>query len=205
MKYKLLFFGFLALATAAAVCARPQHDDDSSAFRNTVILVIRHAEKPEKGSSLSSEGKARAKAYVKYFKDFTIDGHPLKLDCLVAARDSSTSHRPRLTIEPTAKALGLKIDSRFDDDQAPKLIREFQSRPCGTNILICWHHGEIPQLLHALGADPKKLLPRSQWPDDVFGWLIQLRYDENGHLYESKRINENLLPGDSANPEPPNP
>jgi hypothetical protein len=30
----------------------------------------------------------------------------------------------------------------------------------------------------------------------VFGWLIQLRYDENGHLFEIKRIDENLLPDD---------
>jgi hypothetical protein len=64
--------------------------------------------------------------------------------------------------------------------------------------LICWHHGTIPQLLRALGADPKRLLPNGKWPDDVFGWLIQLRYDENGHLFESKRINENLSSDDSG-------
>ena len=31
----------------------------------------------------------------------------------------------------------------------------------------------------------------------VFGWVIELRYDANGRLAETRRINENLLPDDS--------
>jgi hypothetical protein len=85
------------------------------------------------------------------------------------------------------------------------LAQELQSHPPGTNILICWHHGQIPQLLRALGAEPKKLLPNAKWPDDEFGWLIQLHYDENGRLFESKRINENLPPDDPGKPAAANP
>ena len=51
-------------------------------------------------------------------------------------------------------------------------------------------------LLRALGADPNQVIPKSKWPDDVFGWLIQLRYDSAGNLIEAKRINEHLLPDD---------
>jgi hypothetical protein len=64
--------------------------------------------------------------------------------------------------------------------------------------LICWHHGNIPRLLRALGAEPTSLLPNGKWPGHVFDWVIELRYDENGHLFKNKRINENLLPGDSS-------
>ena len=198
MKFKLLFCGLLALAIPAATFAEPSQDGNSSALKNAVILVIRHAEQPDDGYGLSAAGDARARAYVNYFNNFTVDGRPLKLDQLFAAKDSPNSHRPRLTIEPLAKELGLTVDSRFKNNQFSQLIDEIQSRPHGTNILICWHHGNIPQLLRALGADPNTLLHKGKWPNDVYDWLIQLRYDENGHLLDSKRINENLSSDESG-------
>jgi broad specificity phosphatase PhoE len=199
MKFKLLFCGLLALAIPAATFAEPSQDGDSNALKNAVILIIRHAEQPAEGNGLSAAGEARAKAYVNYFKNFKVDGQPLKLDQLFAAKDSSSSHRPGLTIEPLAQDLGLKIDSRFKNNQFSQLIDDIQNQPHGTNILICWHHGNIPQLLRALGADPNTLLHKGKWPNNVYDWLIQLRYDENGHLLESKRINENLSFDDSGN------
>ena len=198
MKFTLLFCGLLALAIPAATFAEPSQDGNSNALKNAVILIIRHAEQPANGNGLSAAGEARAKAYVNYFKNFRVDGEPLKIDQLFAAQDSSSSHRPRLTLEPLAKDLGLKIDSRFKNNQFSQLIDEIQSRPHGTNILICWHHGNIPQLLRALGPDPNTLLHKGKWPNDVYDWLIQLRYDENGHLLDSKRINENLSSDESG-------
>jgi broad specificity phosphatase PhoE len=197
MKFKLLFCGLLALAIPEAIFAEPSYDGNPSGLRNAVILIIRHAEDADDGYGLSSVGDARARAYVSYFNSFTVDGQPLKLDYLFAAKDSPKSHRPRLTIEPVGKELGLTVDSRFDNKHFLDLVHKIQSRPQGANILICWHHGAIPQLLRALGADPKRLLANGKWPDDVFGWLIQLRYDENGHLFESKRIDERSSPDDS--------
>jgi hypothetical protein len=143
-------------------------------------------------------GQQRAGLYVNYFQNYTVGSRPLKIDYIFAAADSSESHRPRLTVTPLAGALGLAIDSRFKDKQFAKLAAEICSRPHGRHILICWHHGEIPQLLHALGANPDTLIPKAKWPEQVFGWVIQLRYDENGRLVEVKRINENLLPDDSS-------
>ena len=163
-------------------------------------MVIRHAEKPDAGSGLSAAGEARAAAYVNYFKNFKVEGQPLKLDCLFAAADSKASHRPRLTIEPTSKALGLDINSRFKAGDFQGLADEIRSQPHGQAILIAWHHGKIPSLLRALGADPDQVIPKGKWPDDVFGWLIQLRYDSDGHLMEAKRINEKLMPDDSSEP-----
>jgi hypothetical protein len=192
MKLNLLFCGLLALAISTAILAEPPHAGKSGALKNTVILIIRHAEKPDDGYGLSADGEARANAYVNYFKNFTIDGQPLKLDHLFAAADSKASHRPRLTIEPTSKALGLAIDSRFKDKNFQELADEIRSKPHGNAILIAWHHEKIPTLMCALGADPNQVIPNAKWPDDVFGWLIQLRYDSGGHLIETKRINENF-------------
>jgi len=205
MKYKLLFCAALALAIPAAILGKPTVDETFTTPKNAVILVIRHAEKPDTGHTLSAAGDARAQAYVNYFKNYQVAGQPLKLEYLFATKDSGNSHRPRLTLDPFAKALGLKIDSRFSNDQFQQLAQEIQAHPPGTNILICWHHGNIPQLLGALGADPKKILPNGKWPDDEFGWLIQLRYDENGHLFDSQRINENLPSASPAKPAPAGP
>ena len=171
--------------------------DNSAGLKNAVILIIRHAEKPDSGYELSPAGQERAKAYVNYFKNFTVDSQLLTLDYLFATADSKGSHRPRLTIEPFSKASGLAIDTRFADKQFQDLAKEIRSKPHGKHILICWHHQPIPELVRALGADPDRLFPDGKWPDDVFNWVIELRYGPDGRLLEAKRINENLMPGDS--------
>ena len=198
IKLNALVWGFLALAMPLALLAGPSHDAKFSALKNAVILVIRHAEKPASGPGLSSEGEARARAYVNYFTHYTVEGQPLKLEAIFATADSKGSHRPRLTVAPTAQALGLAIDSRFADKNFQALANEIRSRPHGKAMLIAWHHGEIPQLLGALGADPNQVFPKAKWPEDVFGWVIQLRYDADGRLAEAKRINEHLMADDSG-------
>jgi len=196
----VLICGFLMLAMPSVLFAEPSRDGKCDALKNTVILVIRHAEKPASGLSLSPEGEARAAAYVNYFKQYRVEAKPLKLEAIFATADSKGSQRPRLTVEPTAKALGLTIDTQFKDKAPQALADEICSRPHGKAILIAWHHGQIPALLGALGADPKQVIPNAKWPDNVFGWVIQLRYDADGRLVEAKRINENLMPGDSGKP-----
>jgi broad specificity phosphatase PhoE len=204
MKF-LPFWCGLLLALSPVAVAQGQAQQEPPGLKNTVILIIRHAEKPDTGNGLSPVGKQRAKAYINYFKNFEVDSQPLKLDCLFAAADSRESHRPRLTLKPLGQALGLRINDRFKDKQSQELAREIQSQPPGQHILICWHHGEISQLVRALGADPGILLPDAQWPDAAFGWVLQLRYDAEGRLIskETKRILENLMPGDVDRPARP--
>jgi len=194
MKPMLLLCGLLALSTPTQ--AKDKAGDDAG-LKNAVILMIRHGEKPDKGAELSKAGQKRAKAYVKYFESFTVNSTPLKLDGLFATADTKTSHRPRLTIEPLSKALGLEIDARFQDTQNKELAEAIRKQPAGKHFLICWHHEVMPKLVSALGADPATLFPGGKWPDDVYGWVIQLRYGPDGRLIEAKRINENLMPGDS--------
>jgi hypothetical protein len=172
-------------------------------LHNSVIVIIRHAEKPADGDGLAPAGEARAHAYVDYFKNFTLDSKPIHFDYLFAAKDSHESKRPKLTIKPLSKALGLGINTDFKEQDYASLAEELRSGPYSNkNILVCWHHGKIPELLASLGADPQKLLPpKGKWPEDVFGWFVRLEYDQNGNL-NVKVQDEDLMPGDAANPPP---
>jgi len=167
--------------------------------KNSVILIIRHAENPANGHGLSPRGEERAKAYKDYFLNFTVDGKPREPNVIFVATDSKHSHRPRLTVQPFAKAANLPIDNRFGNNQPSDLAAELRANQQGKVILVCWHHGEIPALLRALGASPETLLPNGRWPRDVYDWVIMVSFDENGRVIpeSTKRINEHLLPGDS--------
>jgi hypothetical protein len=167
--------------------------------KDAVVLIIRHAENPDSGRGLSPRGEERAEAYKDYFLKFTVDSKQLEPNVVFAANDSKHSHRPRLTLEPFAKAAKLQIDTRFGSNQSADLATELRATQQGKRILICWRHGNIPDLLRALGAIPETLLPRGKWPGAVYDWVILLSYDQEGHLIpaSSKRISEHLLSGDS--------
>lgn len=170
---------------------------------HSVILVIRHAEKPATGPDLTPEGQQRATASVKYFENYTVHSKPLHLDCLFAAQTSASSARPVETVTPLSKALSLPINDRFPESAFAQLATELESgRYAGKDILICWHHGKIPKLLKALGLPGKKMFAGGKWPDDVFCWVVEIRYDKSGNP-QIQIIDENLLPGDSQKQPPP--
>jgi len=167
--------------------------------KGSVVLIIRHAENGGPGRDLAPRGHARAEAYKNYFLNFTVDSKRLEPAVIFAAKDSKQSHRPRLTVEPFAKAAKLKIDTRFGNNQSAELAADLRATEQGKRILICWRHPYVPDLLRALGAKPEALLPRGKWPGSVYDWVILLSYDQDGRLIPSstRRINEHLLPGDS--------
>ena len=165
---------------------------------NTTVLIIRHAEEPENDSpGLSPAGQARAQAYRAYFQNYVLDSQPLTLDYLFAAADKDKSHRPRLTLEPLAQALGLTINSDYRDDDAERLADIILRRPeyDDSRILICWRYEEIPNLTKALGVDPSGLPPQSSWPacwpESIFGWTLRISYDGNGNLIPARTVCSN--------------
>jgi hypothetical protein len=167
--------------------------------KNSVVLIIRHAENPANGHGLSPRGEERAEAYKNYFLNFTVDSKRLEPNAVVVAADSKQSHRPRLTVEPFAKAAKLPIDNRFANKQPADLAAGLRANYQGKVTLVCWHHGQIPDLLRALGAAPETLLPNGKWPKTVYDWVIMLSFDENGRVIpdSTKRLSEHLLQGDS--------
>lgn len=168
--------------------------------KNTNILMIRHGEKPKSGTGLAVAGQERAQAYVIYFQNYSLKSNLVKLDYLFAAANSSKSHRPYLTIQPLAAALGLKINAKHKDKEYQKVADDIlqNSKYDQSNILICWHHGEILDLAAALGAKdlpPKSNWPTPPWPGKVFGWVLQLCYDGDGNIIPSQTIciNQQLM------------
>jgi len=166
--------------------------------KNSVVLIIRHAEDGGIGRSLAPRGEERAEAYKNYFLNFTFDSKRMEPNVIFAAKDSKKSHRPRLTVEPFAKAANLKIDTRFGNDQSADLAADLRANQQGV-ILICWRHPYVPPLLRALGAKPEDFLPKGKWPGSVYDWVILLNFDDGGRLIpsSSRRINEHLMPDDS--------
>jgi hypothetical protein len=167
--------------------------------KNSVVLIIRHAEDGASDRGLTPRGQQRAETYKDYFLNFTFDSKRMEPNVTFAAKDSKQSHRPRLTLEPFAKAANLKIDTRFGNNQSTELAADLRANQQGKVILICWRHPYIPALLRALGAKPEDFLPKGKWPSSVFDWLILLSFDDDGRLIpaSTKRINEHLMPGDS--------
>jgi hypothetical protein len=167
--------------------------------KNALVLIIRHAENPANGHGLSPRGEERAEAYKNYFLNFTVDSKRREPDVIFVATDSKHSHRPRLTVEPFAKAAKLAIDNSFGNNQPADLAAELRANQQGKVILVCWHHGQIPDLLRALGVAPETLVPGGKWPRDVYDWVIMVSFDENGRVIpeSTRRINEHLLQGDS--------
>jgi hypothetical protein len=173
--------------------------DSQDGPKDAVVLIIRHAEDGASDRGLTPRGQQRAEAYKDYFQKFTVDSKQLEPETIFAAKDSKQSHRPRLTVEPFAKAANLPIDTRFGNAQSTDLTADLRANQQGKVILICWRHPYIPALLQALGAKPKKFLPDAKWPNGVFDWVILLSYDQDGRLIPagSRRIDEHLMPGDS--------
>jgi hypothetical protein len=186
---------FIAVIYCSALLVAADAQDGP---KDAVVLIIRHAEDADSGDGISSLGQERAEAYKNYFLNFTVDSKRREPAVIFAAKDSKKSHRPRLTMEPFAKAANLKIDTRFGNNQSTDLAADMRANQQGKVILICWRHPYIPALLDALGATPKTFLPNGKWPGGVFNWVILLSFDQNGSLIpsSSRRINEHLVPGD---------
>jgi len=183
-----LSFGLAAAGPAAA--RRPNDASATAGLANATLLIVRHAEKPDDGNGLTPAGERRAKAYADYFKHFEFDGVPVHIDALVATSDTAKSARPRLTVEPFAKASGLPLQQPFADKQVHELAAWLAQQPPGRTTLIAWHHGQIPNLLTALGADPAALIGAPAWPSSVYSWVVVLRYDAAGKLVLSRLVHE---------------
>jgi hypothetical protein len=196
MKQLIWFTLSMMLIAPAVAIAKHDHVYAGNGLADTTVMIIRHAEKPDSGPGLTPEGEARARAYVKYFQHFTLDGQSMTPNALYAATDSKSSMRPRLTIEPLSRALGLPIDDRFADKQTRSIADALRTKTHGNHVLISWHHEEIPKLIRDLGGDSAALIPGDKWPSDVFGWVVVLRYDHEGRLAGSQVIHEHLMPDD---------
>ena len=167
--------------------AAPSDGKVSTSPKGTVILLIRHAEKPDTGTGLSPAGEAHARAYVPFFSDYRCGSRRLTVDALFAAADSAGSARSRLTLTPVSQALKKPINTDFTGKKYDALAQHLRtSEFSGKTVVICWKHGEIMPLAAALGVNPASLPAQAHWPriwpEDQFGWILQIVYDDSGNV-----------------------
>ena len=153
------------------------------------VVIIRHAEKPDKGDNLSCKGFNRslqlpAVLYAKF---------KLPDRVFVPSMDNtkSANHlRMFETIIPFVIKYNLSINSKYDVDDV-KDAAEAILRSKGY-VLAVWEHDRIDNLAKALGADTKGM----KWSDDDFDsiWILDFK---NGKVALSVD-KENLNPANNC-------
>ncbi|RON03836.1 flagellar basal body-associated protein FliL [Pseudomonas brassicacearum] len=202
MMLRHLLFGLAVLPALVISTQAPANQSDKTAqgLRNVTVLIVRHAEKPDQGMGLSPRGEQRAEAYAHYFDPLQLGSKNLVPQRLIATSDSKSSARPRLTLTPLSQRLHLPIEQPYADEEVDKLVKSLGKNNQAPVVLIAWHHGHIDNLIAAFGGNGQALTGQKPWPEDVYDWLIVLRFDDQGSLVEShsKKIQEHLLPGDGS-------
>jgi len=113
--------------------------------------------------------------------------------CIFATQASKNSKRPIETVTPLATALNVPLNDGFTDKEASiqKMTDAILNDFPGEIILVCWHHGEIPDIAKALGiAKPPK------WDGKVFDRVWQITFPKGKATLTNSA--QKLLYGDSA-------
>jgi len=114
---------------------------------------------------------------------------------IFATARSKHSKRPIETVTPLATALNFQINDRFADNDADikQMVNVIltESEFMGKIVMICWHHGKIPDIATALGiSKPPK------WDGKVFDRVWQITFSKGkATLQDSAQM---LLYGDSS-------
>ena len=176
-----------------------------------VILISRHAEKPDphEGSvgvdkhgktdehSLSVRGWQRAGALAALLAHAPQVPHSsiVRPARVVATKPTkhARSRREVDTATPVAERLGLRLIDDHGHGDLDALADLVLGDP--SPILVVWHHGEIPQVAVALGADPDQV-PHA-WPEHRYDLLWVLTRNEVGS-YDLDIVPQRLLAGDAS-------
>jgi hypothetical protein len=138
-----------ALTMTMLICCGAHASEKPASSGRLLVIVIRHAEKPEQGDNLSCQGENRALAIPKVLAekfarpDFTY---------VPAMGSGKASKHVRMfqTVTPMAVKQNLKVNSRYAEDDVRGVARDVLKRS-GT-VLIVWEHAQIPPLVKALGV-----------------------------------------------------
>lgn len=121
------------------------------------VIIVRHGEKDPVTRGLTQQGQERAAALAYYLTqtDYLLNfGQPA---AIFASRSIPISDRlvPRTieTIMPTAELLQLPVHSPFNGYQVNEIANFIlnSNKYNGKNIVICWNHSSIHDLLNAFG------------------------------------------------------
>jgi 2,3-bisphosphoglycerate-dependent phosphoglycerate mutase len=157
MAFLALFFLSFSLSSATSLA------------KDTVIYIVRHAEKDIKDPKnsdpeLNSEGRNRAKALNHFLRKTKI-----------TAVFSTNFQRTMQTVEPVALRNGI-TSKPYDSKQPDELVRLIRSDFEGKNILIAGHSNTILELVKAFGTSP----PVNKLNDDDYDLVFIISLHTNG-------------------------
>ncbi|MBX7551786.1 hypothetical protein K1Y78_28145 [Streptomyces sp. tea 10] len=169
----------------------------------TVVMVIRHGEKPTSGlsgmddsgrpdsKSLTARGWERAHALPKLFSPPRAGlARPATVFAAADQGPNAGAHRMRQTVTPLAKDLGLTVDTDFAEGSERRLAQAALTAP--GPVLICWEHSRIPAVVAGLGAADAPGTPAT-WPDRFdLVWVFRRRSGS----WSFTQVDQHLLPGD---------
>lgn len=148
------------------------------------VVIIRHAEKPDKGDNLSCRGFNRALQLpaILYNKYKVPDKVFIPS---VSNGKSANQLRMLQTITPFVIKYNLKIDSKFDVDD----VKDLASSILKTNgyVLIIWEHDKINNIVKALGVNDKGM----KWSGDDFDsiWVINFNNGKGTLSFDKENLN----------------
>jgi hypothetical protein len=158
-----------------------------------VVILIRHAEKPPKeehSPHLTPIGLQRAQRIPTLFSPDRTPTLP-RPDFLFATHASASSNREVETLEPLAQALHLEMNDQYSEDEIAKLAAEILSgKYAGKVVLVCWHHGKLPDLAAALGVPNPPA-----WSVSTFDRIWKVEWVHGAAVLTD--LPEYLMPGDS--------
>ncbi len=124
------------------------------------VIIIRHGEKDPQSFGLTQKGFERAGALAYYLTetpDLLLYGPPFALFASRPVhRSDEFTTRCIDTLAPTAALLSLPVHSPYappHDQQLADFVLNNKNYD-GKNILICWHHTSIKNLIKAFGYLP---------------------------------------------------
>ena len=175
----------------------------------TLIMVIRHAEKPSAGNpaqgidaegqpdthSLTTVGWARARALTGLFDPAAGPvrrGLARPAAIYAAGGSGGEGTRPRETVQALADHLGIHEDTSYAKGDEAALVTHVAGLPGPT--LISWQHEEIPAIAAAFGAVTPA--PPTNWAGDRFDVVWTFTATTRG--WNFAQVPEMVLPGDSS-------
>ncbi|KAL4913324.1 hypothetical protein BDW62DRAFT_205650 [Aspergillus aurantiobrunneus] len=138
------------------------------------VYLIRHGEKPDDGGTgLSTQGEERTQCIRQVFgadSEYNI-GYIMAM----TPKDDGKRNRAYRTVLPLAEDLGLEVDTSCDRDD-PECVKDAVEDYEGDgNVLICWEHDALTDIIEELGADDAP-----EYPDDSYDlvWTDPAPYEE---------------------------
>ncbi|KAJ5646276.1 hypothetical protein N7490_002648 [Penicillium lividum] len=125
------------------------------------VYLIRHGEKPKNGNGLNKDGLDRAECIRHIFGEHS----DYNIGYILAQKPKKNGkrNRPYETVKPLARDLGMKVDISCNRDDARCVKKAIAKYNGDGNILVCWEHHRMTDLVEELGYEDAPLYPDNRF------------------------------------------